>query len=793
MAKYSSKKNIKTLFVAAILAGIVLCASFLSACSCSSPTYPDPTYVDKSDSKYISSLDDYKKTDWSAYWIWDEVNASDTYVAFRKTFKLKNAPSSAVASIAASDKYFMWVNGTLTVYDGCVKRGPTRYDTYYDEVTLNGLKAGENTIAFLVVYNGRECESALDAGAGGFLFEADIDGDIIKSDHTFKTKWLKEYKNQSQLKGDYPAYKQASMLGERNVYYDARDRVGDFTAVDFDDSSWSDATPVAKAGAEPFNDLYRANTPIIAFDGITDYENSAEHVGKTTTAATTIELKLTHNRQFSSYFELEADAGKELIFYTDTYMVGNTPTFKDTYITSAGAQSYENYPWRSGSKLYIEVPAGVKFTKLGYRASGYNSKVTGSFDCDDDKLSTLWTKALRTLQINMRDAFMDCPDRERAPYMGDASNQVEMALYSLDSNAHEMIKKAILSEIGWTKTDDILPSRVPSKTPHEIPAQSLAFIAAAYAYYEHTGDDATMKLFYPVAAQYLKQWSLKSNGLLDIRNGTWTWTDWGSEVDVDVLQNAWYYYALNCTESLAADFGITTDSEFISARKASIKTNFAKIYKQADGGFRSGTKNDDRANAVAVLSGLAGPDDYAAITDILKTTMYASPYMEKYVLEALCEMGEYDAAYERILTRYGAMISSSDTTLWELWSLSAASSVSVNHGWSGGPLTIMSKYFAGIKPTASGYSKYEIYPKNMFDDMSCTTDTVKGKISVSVKKTTGGYTMTVNTITAEGTLKIPASFGSNITITGGSFTAGETTGEYKSYKLSGGSYSISIS
>ena len=53
-------------------------------------------------------------------------------------------------------------------------------------------------------------------------------------------------------------------------------------------------------------------------------------------------------------------------------------TFKDTYVTKEGAQSYESYPWRSGSELIIEAEAGVKFTRVGYRPGGYGSERTGA-------------------------------------------------------------------------------------------------------------------------------------------------------------------------------------------------------------------------------------------------------------------------------------------------------------------------------------------------------------------------------------------------------------------------------
>ena len=51
---------------------------------------------------------------------------------------------------------------------------------------------------------------------------------------------------------------------------------------------------------------------------------------------------------------------------------------------------------------------------VAYYESGYDVQLTKAFHCDVPALSTLWKKAQRTLYVNMRDNFMDCPDRERS-------------------------------------------------------------------------------------------------------------------------------------------------------------------------------------------------------------------------------------------------------------------------------------------------------------------------------------------------------------------------------------------
>lgn len=783
-------KNNKLCGVAVVMS--VCAAISATAIGCGGKNDPPPTPppvepVDKSDLPYLSSLDGYKKTDWQAKWIWTEKSTQNSYVAFRKKFTLSSAPTSAKACISAESKYTLWVNGELAVVDGSPKRGATPYDAYYESVDLSGkLKAGENTIVALVAYNGRSGNSSVDPGQGGFLFELDADGQRICSDSSFKALRLRAYKNKSLLGADWPNWSQSSMLAEWDVYYDARDAVGDYTRADFDDSTWEDATEVAAAGERPFNDLYRSVTPLIRFDEEYTWLESP-YIGQKLTADTTLTLDLPENLQFSPYFELSADsAGLRFTYYTDTLTSQGMDSFRDDYITAAGSQSYESYPWRTGSKLIIEAPSGIKFDKIGVRISEYASEQTGSFLCDNADLNTLWQKAVNTLKICMRDTYMDCPERERSPYIGDAANQISETFYALDPASWEMTKKTMLAAIGWTKTDRCIPLRSPSATVNECPAQTLNFIVSAYEYYLYTGDESTAKLFYPVALDYLKLWTLNADGSIVYRNGSFQWVDWGDGADAEVLQNCWYYYALSRMQELSGMLGITSDDAFYTERLQKVKAGFVK-FKKANG-FSSGTTYDDRANAMAVVSGLADKADYALVTNVLKTTEKASPYMEKFVLEALCLAGEYDYAATRMLKRYDPMIKDECSTLWELWKKSDGT---VNHGWTGGPLTVLSKYFAGIAPTAAGYAEYEITLNSALGSISAAVDTPKGKLSYALTQGDGGYTVSIKAPTAGGIVKIPASMGTAV-ISGGDCQKVELDG-YTAYRLGGGEYTVTVS
>lgn len=774
----------------ALLLCTVSIFSLLAGCGGKVVTTPDPAesakgdvsvpergVPDRSDLLYLSAIEGYKKTDWTANWIWTESCAEDSYVAFRKTFTLEQAVPTATAFISAADKYVLWVNGELVVLDGSLKRGPTPYDSYYDTVELTNLKQGENTIALLVAFNGRSGDGSIvpvlvdeegdEYTQAGLIFELDAGGTTICSDSSWKAARHTGYKNRVTAGADYPGYSQSSMLAERNVYFDARDDLGDFMAEGYNDSEWEDATPVSKAGDLPFGDLYSAMIQPIRFQDIVDFSNSASYVGTPLTQDTTLVLDLPGNIQFTPYFELEAPAGKKLTFYTDTYTdKQELPNFKDTYVTAEGTQRYENYPWRSGSKLIIEAEAGVTFTRLGYRASGFNGEQVGSFTSSDSGLDQLWQESLNTLAICMRDTYMDCPERERGPYMGDASNEIDAALYSYDQGGLDLTKKAILACVAWTRTDGAIPSRAPSVKPQEIPNQSLIFMTSVYHYWLHSGDRETAEAYCNAFLNYLRLVEME-NGLPVYRDGSWTWDDWGDRIDTRLLQTGIYYYALNVTKSLADDLGITEGTEFLAERMDSMRENWRAVYYTEEG-FKSPDSKyvDDRANAMLALSGLAGEKDWPLITDVIMSTYQASPFIEKYVLEALCVMGRIDLALQRMRDRYAPMLKDEYDTLWETFD---GETGTVNHGWTAAPLYILSKYAAGIRPTQAGFEAYEIAPGNELDSFHCTVWTPKGEITAELETAAAEKTLTVTAIDAAGTIIVPEGMGTDFIVSGGDY------------------------
>ena len=770
------KKILLLIIPALLIVGVLVFSHFSSLFLLGKTTMP---YAN--DYKIPDSIPKYnvistgEKTDWTAKWIWDKENLTEenTWMCFNKKVSLENIPQELIAHISADSKYWLYINGEIVVFEGSVKRGPSENSCYYDSIDIAPfLKEGENTICALVWYWDDETSYSYNSsGQGGFLFEAKNEDITIISDNSWKV-------NKHSAYGDSILYKPNYRLPEHSIYYDAREDLGDWINADYDVSSWENATEYGVGGEGAYGKLYPRGIPMLKDYGLKDYDNSKDYENYTVSNifGKKITVDITYNAQVTTYLKVIAPAGKKIRITTENTLIGAVST---TYITKEGEQEFESLGWVNGEHITYDIPYGVTVVSLKYRETGYDSSFCGDFKCDDEFLNSLWQKSLRTLYVTMRDNFMDCPDRERAQWWGDVTSEMIMTMYSMDSNSYLLYQKgveAMLSHIDDTK---VLQTVVPISGDYfELPVQQLAGIVGFLTYYEHTGDKAFIEKVYDASIDYLKLWDMGENNLVVHRGGSWDWPDWGDKADMTAIENAWVYYALSATEEMAEILGKDEDISFITERKEAIAKGYKSLW--TEDGFKSeDAKNpDDRANALAVLSGLANKEQYATIKEVLTTTQNSSPYMEYYVLEALCKMGEYEASYDRIKDRYEGMVSADYSTLWEFWDAWRGTK---NHAWSGGPLVVMSKHFAGITPLSAGYEKVKIDPQyTLSDSMNCTVPSVKGLITLDYEKTDGEYVINLTLPQdMEAVLYVPdnavVNINSNVYYQNGEYTNNENT------------------
>lgn len=620
-------------------------------------------------------------------WIWNkEESKENDWVCFVKDIDINNKQEEGILEIATDTKYWLYINGKLVVFEGGLKRGPGYQQTYYDVVDIyDYLTIGINRIAILVWYFGKSGFSHCSSGHGGLHVIGKICGKNIESDETWYVQ-----RNPSYVKADSSDIKPNFRLAEPNIYYDASKEIGDWWRKEYNVTSWDRAVEIKN---DYWGILVERGIPQWKNYGLKEYEKVSEWYGKKLKTDMTIELQLPYNMQFTPYFDIDAIAGKRVDIFTDTYdtFYEEEKNIKSVYYTKDGHQEYESLGWLNGERVYLHFPAHTIIHSLKFRETGYEAKFIGDFKCADVFFNRLYEKCRRTLYITMRDTFMDCPDRERVQWWGDVNIEMQMMFYCLDENALMLYENGVRSMANWAKHFGHMITVVPSGTKQfELPLQNLAGIYGFYHYYEHTKKLDFLKNAYPMSKAYVLSYELNANNTVAHKVGSWDWADWGENADVAVIENSWFLLAakscLAMAKALGAQEDILTYQEIINRIESSFYKNF--WHRNA---FYYCTKNgepDDRANALAVLAGVVNKEDWKKILTILQTTFNASPYMEKYVLDALCEMGFLKEALQRIKYRYHDMVADTGTTLWEYWNKEGTR----NHAWSGGPLIVLKKY-----------------------------------------------------------------------------------------------------
>jgi hypothetical protein len=209
---------------------------------------------------------------------------------------------------------------------------------------------------------------------------------------------------------------------------------------------------------------------------------------------------------------------------------------------------------------------------------------------------------------------------------------------------------------------------------------------------------------------------------------------------------------------MALVLGNEPDADSYRNTRKILKENFNKIYWNGNE-YRSPllTVTDDRANGLAVVAGLADEAKWPLIRKVLESKFYASPYMEKYILESCFRMNMPDFGIKRMKNRYQKMVESPITSLWEGWDINNPEfgGGTYNHGWTGGPLTLMAEYIAGIAPDQPGYAEYHILPQlGGLSSVNCRTYTVRGMIDVVISSSSKQFTLKT-----EGPTKTPVTIG----------------------------------
>ena len=674
-----------------------------------------------------------------------EKSESNEWFMFRNRLEVTADPDG-ILRICADSKYWLYVNGERMVREGGLKRGPLPDASYFEEIDISDLlNEGSNTIAVLVWYFGRHGFSHRDSGTPGLL----VDGDGIEFS-TWKVKTHPAYFDAGYARDAY-------RLPENSVGFDARYDIPGWMDADFDDSVWSDAVVAGKPGEAPWGPLEKREFDPWFWSDAKAYEWVEARKSDGPDGATYYHCKLPYNAHVVSGLVLGEKTRAGIRIEMTPTLVSNC--LSPVYITGDGEQRYESNGWVCAEEIVYTVPSGAAVVEgFFYRETTFPTTFAGSFECNEPLFNTLWEMSRRTLVVNMRDNFMDCPCRERAQWPGDLVVQLGQIPYCFDRAADLLVKKGIRETLRWQREDGVIYGPVPEGNWRmELPAQMLSVVSryGIWTYFMNTGDSQTLEELYPLAKRYLDIWKFQPHGLIQYRPdekgagpvredgvevGTWAWIDWGEKIDCEPALNAWFILAAEGVRKMAEQLGFDADVLEIGQKEQRVRDAFRKTYWNTErGGFVSDGfefKPDDRVQALAVLSGAASTEHYPALKTIFATVEESCPYMEKYVIEALFEMGETNAAIDRMARRFRSMAENEHSTLSERWPEVSDHPGTNNHAWSGGPLTMMSEKIAGLQPLEPGWSRFAVNPQpGTLSRISAMVPAEQGDIRLTMEKT----------------------------------------------------------
>lgn len=674
-----------------------------------------------------------EKSDWESLWIWNsKSNSPDSWVYFEKDFKLSEKPKQAMANIAVDSRYFLVVNGKTAVRFGGLNRGPCPEAGYYDSIDIQKyLQKGENRISVLVWYWGNQGRNNIDSGKGGLMFQASIDNTLIISDSSWKTAIHPAFFITDEPRPSY-------LYGGHNIGFDARGFEKGIFPIESGIVFSQNTEEIGRYKCEPWGRLYKNTLPAWKDYGLLDYESVSKEIIGDTVVVTS---RLPYAAHVCPVFTIESPSeGLFIDVRTDRYEVngGNGDSHHSyrghrlSYKTSEGLQQFEYPGWLFGENVEYRFPHDVIIKSLQYREIGYSCTYAGLFECSDSNLNRLVDKAVRTLYVCMMDNYMDCPDRERGQWIGDVSSQVPQTFYALDRYADMLTEKAIRDFILWKK-GPVLQGNIPGVHSGELPSQSLNAIGIngmIMSYYMHSGNSDVIDFAYESIKEYLALWKVNNDGSIVNRKGAWDWYDHGEKIDNTVLLHEWYYNAVKSVKLMAGILGKNSDRENYTKLAINLEKSFKELYWTGSG-FKSGEYYDDRANGLALLTGLAKESEYADVMEILGSVYNATPYMEGYIIEGMFSTGYGEEALERIRLRYKQLIENENSTLWEDFNLLGTR----NHAWSGGVLSVLYRYLAGIYPIEAGYDFIGIEPKlHGLRNLKAHVPSVKGEISITARQ-----------------------------------------------------------
>ena len=698
---------------------------------------------------------------WSARWIWapDAPVSGRHSVALRYAFELDEAPADALARACADSRYVLWVNSTEAA------RGPVRINPRrrrWDEIDLaEHLTTGRNVVAVLACFDATANPWWMPAPtlasrirAGGFLFEANIDGAVaITTGEQWRALALDGWTTTTPTEGPTRRGREVT---------DLRSLPRDWTALDFDDATWPSARELSGAtigepgrpeppnyphgpyGASPISPLGRVDVEL-------EQASSATYHAGRLVAGTVV-------------LDLEGPSGSEVMFTASEFVgpdgaiaPGAEPV-GGTIVLDGGCRAAETFDTYGLSALRVDTPDDVTVHGVRVRERLYPVTGDASFECSDERLNQIWTVGRRTVTLCSFDAYVDCPTREQRAWVGDA---VVHQMVDLTTNFDWGLARWYPTLAAEPGPDGMLPMAVAGDAEHSsfavIPDWALHWIHAVTNLKRYVGDREEIRRLAPVVEGVLRWFDpfIDDDGLLVDVVG-WVIIDWASvytEGASGALNGLWGRALLDFAE-IAEWLGDDGRTEWARRTHARLREGFERLWDPERGRYVDSTVNGRRrpmasqhTQAAAIVGGLAPEQRWPRMVEVLtderalvhatfgvpdgeatpgldvgpggpylrdghpdpwwdvdRQVVRAQPFFRYVVHDAVAHTGRTDLIPALCLD-WTQALERCESSWTETWF-----GGTVSHGWSSTPTRDLMVHVLGVQPAEAGFGIARIDP-----------------------------------------------------------------------------------
>lgn len=450
----------------------------------------------------------------------------------------------------------------------------------------------------------------------------------------------------------------------------------------------------------------------------------------------------------------------------------------DEYITKGGdSETYEpKFSYKGYGYIQIWGYTGElkKEDIVLYRTSN-DVEVTGKFESSDQLINDLHAMMVRTMTNNLQGKPTDTPVWEKNGWLGDLNVAMETFTYNFDFS--NFLPNFVEIMEDCFEQYGLVPNMVPTAdwgvAQHYV--WNTVFVFSVYELYNVYGMDFYMEEQYAVLKKY-------ANGIIrEMKTARWIAPDgqlgdWVSPMNSQnagynespnegsgIVATAYVYKMLTTMAEMAKLTGHESDVKTFTDAAENIYDAFnTKFYNRAgyyetkvwynNGPQR--TRFRQTSQLVPLAFGLVPKENIQKVVDNLVDDIVAKNYHldtgcvgAKEILPVLSNCGYADVAYKILTQRtypsWGFMIEEGATSLWEMWETTTRSRA---HYFLGTYDEWLFQYLAGITNVEQGYAKFVINPyiPKELTYITCTENTVRGKIESSWKKNDDGtVTMTI--------------------------------------------------